>query len=116
MAPYKAPEKKGRKKKVLPEAREGLRRRGRPDPKYGDAAAPSAQDGEEEEDEEESASSHSKKRAASEDVEEVQHSPALKRRCRPELVLSDSSDSDKESEVYENVPEKDPGVKPPTSR
>ena len=79
MAPYKAPEKKGRKKKDLPEAREGLRRRGRPDTKSRDTTAPSTQDGDEEEDEDESASSHSKKRAASKDVEEEPPPRAQKR-------------------------------------
>ena len=86
MAPSKAPEKKG-KKKELPEAREGLRRRGLLDTKSGDTAAPSAQDGNEEEDEEESASSHSKKRASSGDVEEEQPPRAQKRQCRPKLNL-----------------------------
>ena len=66
------------------------------------------------EDEDKSASSHSKKRAASEDVEEVQPSPAPKRPCRPKLVLSDSSDE--ESEASEELPKKGPRVKPPASR
>nr|XP_040258257.1 nucleolar and coiled-body phosphoprotein 1-like [Aegilops tauschii subsp. strangulata] len=114
VVPYKAPAKKG-KKKEGPEAREGLCRRVHPGNRSGDAAASSVQDGGEDENEEESASSHSKKRAASEDVEEVQPYPAPKRRCRPKLVLSDSSDFDKESEVSEKVLEKEPRVKPPAS-
>ena len=55
MAPYKALEKKGKKKMYLAEAREGLRRRGRSDTKSGDTAAPSTQDGDKEQDEVESA-------------------------------------------------------------
>nr|XP_020161423.1 axoneme-associated protein mst101(1)-like [Aegilops tauschii subsp. strangulata] len=96
VVPYKAPAKKGKKKEV-PEAREGLRYKVR----WG---------------EEESASSHSKKRVAAEDVEEVQPCSATKRQCRPKLILSDSSDSDKESEVSEKVPKKEPRVKPLASR
>jgi hypothetical protein len=115
LVPYTAPVKKGKKKQVS-EAREGLRRRVRPGNRSGDATASSVQDGGEDEDEEESASTHSKKRAASEDVEEVQPSSAPKRRCRPKLVLSDSLDSDKESEVSVKVLDKDPQAKPPASR
>ena len=89
MVPYKAPAKKGKKTEV-PEAREGLHRKVRPGNRSGDAAASSMQDQGHDEDEEKSASSHSKKWAASEDVEEVQPSPAPKRRYRPKLVLSDS--------------------------
>lgn len=116
MAPYKAPEKKGKKKKDLPEARKGLRRRGRPYTKAGDATTLSAPNGEEEEDEEERAPSHSKKRAAYEDVEEEQPPRALKRQCRPKMVQPNSSDSDEESVVSEEVPEKDLNVKPPATR
>lgn len=115
VVPYKAPAKKG-KKQEAPEAREGLRRRIRPGNRSEDAAASSVQDGgEEEEDEEESASSHSKKRPASEDAEEVQPSPALKRRHRPKLVIPNSSDDEK-SEASEELPKKGPRVKPPAGR
>ena len=52
--------------------------------------------------------------AALGDVEEVQPPHALKRRCRPKLVLSDSSAE--ESEAFGEVPKKGPRVKPPASR
>ena len=71
--------------------------------------ASSVHDGDDDEDKEESASSRSKKRAAPEDVEEVQPSPTSKIRCRPKLVLSDSSDSNK-------VSERRPSVKPHATR
>ena len=67
---------------------------------------------EEDEDKEESTSSYSKKRTASKDIEEEQRPPALKKQCRPKLVLPDSSDSDEESEASKKVPEKAPRVKP----
>ena len=69
MVPYKAPDKKGKKKEVL-EAREGLRRRVRPGNQSRDATASSMQDVGKDEHKEESASLHCKKRAASEYVEE----------------------------------------------
>lgn len=116
VAPYKAPKKIVKKKKDLPEAREGLRPRGHLDHQAGDAAALSVQDGEEEEDGEESASPRPKKRAASEGVEEELPPRAPKRQCRPKLVLPKSSDSDEESISSEEVPEKDLRVKPPAAR
>jgi hypothetical protein len=112
VVPYKASIKKG--KKEVPEAREGLRHEVHPGNWSGDAATSSVQEGDE--DEEESTSSHSKKRAESSDVEEVQPPQARKGRCRPKLVLFDSSDSNKESEASETVSEKDPRVKPPAAR
>ena len=116
MAPYKAPEKKGKKKKDLPEAREGLRRRGRPDTKSGDTAALSAQYGDEEKDKEESTSTHSKKRAASGDAEVELPPQTQKRQCMPKLIMSDSSDSKEESVPSKKVLDREPRIQPPASR
>lgn len=112
-APYKAPKKKVKKK--TGETRDDLRSRGSPDTKSGETHAPSTHEGEEDEDGEESDSSHARKRAASDDIEEVQP-PAPKRKCRAKLVLSDISDSDKESIASEEVPQRNPRVKPLAQR
>ena len=109
--PYKAPERKEKKKDQKKEAREGLRSRGPPDTRSGDTHAPFAHEEEKEqgEDKEEDDSSRTGKRAASEDAKVEPPQPAPKRPRKAKVALSgDSSASAEDSEASEEVPQKIP--------
>ena len=113
VAPYKAPEKKEKKKKP---GREGLRIRDQPGTVSEETHASSNQE-EEQEDEGGGDSPLARKRVASLDTIEDVPPPALKKARQTQLILSDdSSDSDTESEDFEKVPQRNLRVKPPARR
>ena len=112
MAPYKAPEKKEKKKP----GRAGLHIRDQPGAVSEETHASSNQE-EEQEDAGEGDSLLAGKRAVSPDASEDVSPPAQKKARRTQVVLpNDSSDSDTESEDFERVPRRTLRVKPPARR
>jgi hypothetical protein len=112
VAPYKAPEKKEKKKP----GRTGLRNRDQPGAASEETHASSNQE-EEHEAEGGGDSPLTGKRAASSDASEEVAPPAQKKPRRTQVISSDdSSDSNTESEDFERVPRRNLRVKPPPRR
>ena len=114
--PHQAAEKE-KKKEGEKEAIEGHRPRGPLDSRFGETQAPSSLDGElgMGGDGEDTDSSQTKKWVASEDDDEDQPPPALKRQRRAKVALSDDNlYSAEESETSKEVPQRNPGLKPPS--
>jgi hypothetical protein len=117
VAPYKAPEKKEKKKKT---GRAGLRTKDQLEAESEETHASSNQEEEEEEEHEVEGGGDSpftRKRATSPDALEDELPPAQKKARRSQVILSDdSSASDTESEGFKRVPRRTLRVKPPPRR
>jgi hypothetical protein len=113
VAPYKAPEKREKKKT----GRAGLRTRDQLEAESEETHASSNQEEEEHEVEGGGDSPLTRKRATSSDASEDELPPAQKKARRSQVTPSDdSSASDTESEEFERVPRRTLRVKPPPRR